>query len=96
MRGTLWDPKRLKEPLAEGNAEITTWVHTPDRKPRDRVTFTLDHVPRKNLALFKGDTLYLALQDGRQAKVHIQYFATFPKGIITTLDVLSGWDEKLL
>ncbi|NPA91838.1 MAG: hypothetical protein GXO55_10405 [Chloroflexi bacterium] len=96
MRGTLWNPNRLKEPLAEGEAEITTWLHTPDGKPRDRVTLSFPDVPKHHLALYKGQVLYLTLEDGRQAKVAIQYVATLPKGMLTTLKVLSGWEEKLV
>ncbi len=96
MRGTLWNPESLKEPLAEGEAEITTWLHTPDGKPRDRVTLSFAEIPKKHLALYKGQVLYLTLEDGRQAKVTIQYIATLPKGMISTLKVLSSWEEKLL
>ncbi len=96
MQGQLWNPNSLKEPLAQGEVEITTWVHTPDKKPRDKVTLTLNHVPKKNLALYKGEELYLTLEDGRQARVRLQNFATFPGGIISVFHVTSGWDEKLV
>ena len=96
MRGRLWNPNSLKEPLAEGEVEITTWVHTPDKKPRDKATLTLSYVPKKNLALYKGEELYLTLEDGRQAKVLLQNFATFPEGIISVFHVISGWDQKLV
>lgn len=96
MQATIWNPDNLKRPLVTGEAEVTEWVHAAKGAPRFRIVFTTQGVPDNDLAQYKDQILYIALEDGRQAKVKVQYTSTIPSGIITTLRVLSGWEEKLV
>ncbi len=88
MRARVWDPEDPKKSLVTGEAEIVEWKHAPADAPRTRVVFTTNGVPDNDLAQYKGRTLALSLDDGRQVQVRVQYVATLPSGIISTLRVL--------
>lgn len=96
MQGKVWDPNRLREPLAVGEVSIVEWTHAPEGAPRRRAVLQTEGLPPRDLAQYKGRELYLTLEDGRQARVQVQYVATLPKGIISTLRVLSDWEEDLV
>ena len=88
MRASVWDPKNPKGPLVTGEAQVVEWKHAPKDAPRVRVVFTTQGVPENDLAQYKGQTLALSLDDGRRLQVRVQYVATLPSGVISTLRVL--------
>ncbi len=96
MQGTIWHPKNLKAPLVTGEAQVVEWTKAPPGASRYRVVFTTQGVPDNDLAQHKFETLYLVLDDGRQAKVRVQYVSTLPTGIISTLQVLGDWEDNLV
>jgi len=96
MQGAIWDPGNLKKPLAEGDIQIVEWKTAPEGAARERAVFLTKSLPDGDLTQHKERTLYLTLQDGRQAKVQVQYASTTPDGLTSTLKVVSGWDEVLV
>ncbi len=93
MRATVWDPENPKQPLVEGDAEVVEWKNAPEGAPGIRVVFTTQGVPDNDLAQYKERVLSLSLDDGRKARVKVQYVSTLPSGMISTLRVVEGWEK---
>lgn len=93
MRATVWDPENPKQPLVEGDAEVVEWKHAPEGAPGIRVVLTTQGVPDHDLAQYKGHMLTLSLDDGRKARVRVQYVSTLPSGMISTLRVVEEWEK---
>lgn len=96
MQGAIWNPENLKKPLAEGDVQIAEWTVAPEGAARQRAVFITRSLPDKDLAHYKGRVLYLTMEDGRQAKVQVQYTSTTTEGFVSTLKVLSHWDQVLV
>lgn len=96
MEGKVWDPNKLREPLVVGEVTIVEWTHAPEGAPRRRAVLQTEGMPEKDLAQYKGRELFLTLEDGRQARVQVQYVATLPKGTISTLRILGEWEDNLV
>ncbi len=96
MQGSVWDPEELKEPLVTGEVSVVEWKHATGNAPRFRVVLTTQGMPDHDLAQYKGRDLYLTLEDGRQARVRVQYVSTLPTGMISTLRVVGDWTEDLV
>lgn len=92
MQAHVWDPENSKRPLVTGEANVVEWKHAPQQAPRFRVVLTTQGGPDSDLSQYKGRTLILSLDDGRRAKVQVQYVSTLPSGMVSTLRVLEDWE----